>query len=704
MKTEVQIRSRSLLLNLVLLLALALWSSGCSGGGGGTVGSLGSEGSGLNSPGSSPGTTGGNPATLDSSAPPPPPSLTVPLRAQEPVDYVPGKVLVKLREPVLGRGVSAVRDLPVAARSMGLRVTREREYKRLRAEKVRIDSGQTVEEAVELLSQLPEVEIAEPDYIVRASELLPNDSGFSDLWALKNTGQAGGVVGADIQATSAWDLQTGSSDIVVAVIDTGVNYNHPDLAANMWRNPGEVNGTPGVDDDNNGYIDDIYGINAITDSGDPLDDVGHGSHVAGTIGAVGGNSIGVVGVAFNTKIMALKFLSSDGTGTVSDAITCIDYAIAEGAHITNNSWGGPGFSTLLRSAIVRAANNNLLFIAASGNTGEDVDSSISFREYPAAFDNDNIISVGYSTRSERIGDSSSTGQLSVDLFAPGESILSTVLGSNYSVYSGSSMATPHVTGVAALMVAELGAPTPYSVIRDRILDNVEKLPAYAGRCVTGGRLNALYALDPDAASTPTPTPSPTATPSPTSTPALVQNAISLRAGWNLFSFPVRQVTELTLPAAAQSKFWVWDCSRQSYEPIQATPTSINAGDGTKRGFWVYSESVGSLGFRGPANESSTLTLCQGWNLIGCPRTEGVATDQMSVKNPGNEPASVLSSVACSELPGGDTCLLFQYLFYWTGAYANLDAVQGGSLQPRSAYWVYAWKPIEIDFFPITTSR
>jgi len=297
-----------------------------------------------------------------------------------------------------------------------------------------------VPNAIEALSAagLP-VEYAEPDYIVRALATIPNDPDFGSLWGLNNTGQQNGLEDADIDAPEAWDIIRDAEEVIVAVIDTGVRYTHEDLAANMWVNPGEVP-ADGIDNDGNGYIDDVHGINAILDNGDPLDDVGHGTHVAGTIGAVGDNGIGVVGVAWKVQLMALKFLGAGG-GNDSDAILCINYARTHGAHIMNNSWGGRGSSISLRDAIAAARDAGIIFVAAAGNNGSDND-AIPFS--PASYDLDNVVSVGASTRQDTISDFSNFGSSSVDIAAPGTDILSTwnTSDSSYVTRSGTSMAAP----------------------------------------------------------------------------------------------------------------------------------------------------------------------------------------------------------------------------------------------------------------------
>ena len=222
----------------------------------------------------------------------------------------------------------------------------------------------SVKSALEKLRKNPAVLYAEPDYIVHAS-VTPDDSSFADLWGMNNTGQGGGVADADIDAPEAWDISTGSHDVIIGVIDTGVDHTHPDLMANVWTNPAEISGD-GIDNDGNGFIDDMHGINAITGVGDPMDDAGHGSHVSGTIGATGNNGLGVVGVNHNVSIIGCKFLSASGSGSLSDALTCIDYFVDlknNGINVraTNNSWGGGGFSQALSDAITSSEEANIFY-------------------------------------------------------------------------------------------------------------------------------------------------------------------------------------------------------------------------------------------------------------------------------------------------------------------------------------------------------
>ena len=258
---------------------------------------------------------------------------------------------------------------------------------------LKLPENSDVNKMVDKYNENPLVEYAEPNYELSVDATTPNDFSFSSLWGLHNVGQNGGIADADIDALEAWDIQTGSSDIVVAVIDTGVDYNHVDLAANMWVNEAELNGVNNFDDDNNGYVDDIRGWDFCTygqlrDS-DPMDDYGHGTHCSGTIAAVGNNSIGITGVSWNAKIMPLRFLGSSGSGYTSDAIPAIQYAIDNGAHIMSNSWGG-GSSLALKDAISAADSAGILFIAAAGNDGQNNDQ---YPHYPSSYDVPNIIAV-----------------------------------------------------------------------------------------------------------------------------------------------------------------------------------------------------------------------------------------------------------------------------------------------------------------------
>ncbi len=354
--------------------------------------------------------------------------------------------------------------------------------------------GATVTDVLGWAAATPAVAYVEPDFVI-VPERFSGDPSFSSLWGLHNTGQSGGLVDADIDAPEAWDVTTGSRSVVIAVIDTGVDYGHRDLAANAWRNPGEIAGD-GIDNDGNGFVDDVYGWDFANRDADPMDDEGHGTHVAGTIGAVGGNGTGVVGVNWQVSIMALKFLTSSGSGSTSGAIGAINYATRMkrdfGVNVvaTNNSWGGGGFSAALRDAIAAGGRQNILFVAAAGNVGTNNDTTPA---YPANYTDASVISVAASDRSNRLASFSNYGAASVDLAAPGVSITSTLPGNRYGSYSGTSMATPHVAGVVGLLAAANPAATA-AEIRAAILTTTTPVAGFAGRMVTGGLLNAAAAV------------------------------------------------------------------------------------------------------------------------------------------------------------------------------------------------------------------
>lgn len=332
---------------------------------------------------------------------------------------------------------------------------------------------------------------AEPNYIIYAIETIPNDSSFSQLWGLKNVGQTGGGAGADIDATLAWDLTTGSNSVLVGVIDTGISLTHNDLVSNLWINPGEIAGN-GVDDDGNGFVDDVNGWDFYYDDNNPNDGHYHGTHCAGTIGGAGNNGQGVVGVCWNVKLAAIKFLSDGGSGVTSDAVDCVYYSNTIGCDLTSNSWGGGGFSQTLQDAIAAAGAQERLFVAAAGNNSGNNDS---FPHYPSNYPLANIISVAATDHNDAIASFSNYGLTSVDLAGPGVNIYSCYPGNSYQSLSGTSMATPHVSGVCALVKSLLPSASAAEV-KEAVLSSVDPVPSMAGKCVTGGRLNAYKAVLP----------------------------------------------------------------------------------------------------------------------------------------------------------------------------------------------------------------
>jgi len=329
------------------------------------------------------------------------------------------------------------------------------------------------------------VQMAEPDF-VRQALVAPNDPKYVDgtLWGLNQ------ISDADIDAPEGWDVRSSAGNVIVAVVDTGIRYTHQDLAANMWRNPNEIAGN-GVDDDANGLVDDVYGCNAYGRNGNPMDDNGHGSHCSGTIGGVGNNGVGVTGVAWGVKLMACKFLSSTGSGTDSDAITCIDYARLKGAKVLSCSWGGGGYGASMSAAIDRARAAGMILVAAAGNDALNNDTTPS---YPANYPQDNIVAVAATTRTDGLASFSNYGSTSVDIAAPGDGIYSSVSSSDsaYAIYSGTSMATPHVSGVVALLAAQYPSDAYTSLIQ-RLLSGTDSVPALAGK-TRSGRLNLAKAL------------------------------------------------------------------------------------------------------------------------------------------------------------------------------------------------------------------
>ncbi len=332
------------------------------------------------------------------------------------------------------------------------------------------------------------LKIAEPDFVVHTT-LTPDDPSYAQLYGLNNTGQTGGTADADIDAPEAWDIATGSRSIRIGVIDTGIDYTHPDLAANIWTNPGEIAGNF-VDDDGNGYVDDVHGWDFFNNDNDPMDDHDHGTHCAGTIGAVGGNALGVVGVNWKVSLVPLKFLSAPGSGFTSDAVEAVSYATAMGFELTSNSWGGGGSSQALRDAIGAAGAAGRLFVASAGNDG--IDSEFDPR-YPASYELDNIVSVAATDDDDQLAVFSNYGA-SVDLAAPGLNIYSTVRNGGYQSMSGTSMAAPHVAGTAALVLSHASGPLSAAQLKHLLLSSVDPRPSLASVTLSGGRLNARSAL------------------------------------------------------------------------------------------------------------------------------------------------------------------------------------------------------------------
>lgn len=351
---------------------------------------------------------------------------------------------------------------------------------------VSMNIGMEVADALAALRQRASDDIlyVEPDYLWRPSAA-PNDSSYNLLYGMNNNGQTGGTPGADINAETAWDFITGDQDFVIAVIDGGTNPNHPDLVDNIWTNPDEIPNN-GVDDDNNGYIDDVNGWDFYNDDKDTNNDAFHGTHVSGTVGARGNNGQGVAGVMWRCRIMPLKFIGPE-VGSTTDAIRAIQYAVNKGVKVSNNSWGGGGFSSSLENAIEASKSVGHIFVAASGNDGQPQAS------YPARYSNSNIISVAATDDEDNLAGFSNYNAVSVDLGAPGVNTYSLNSGTGYSYASGTSMASPHVAGAVALLYAYTGNWT-WTEVRQHILDTVRPVSSLAGTTATGGVLDIGEAI------------------------------------------------------------------------------------------------------------------------------------------------------------------------------------------------------------------
>lgn len=356
--------------------------------------------------------------------------------------------------------------------------------------KGKVAPGRDIEQVLAQCRAQSYVEYAEPNYRLYALEtppVFPNDPDFNQLYGMHQSNDN------DIDAPEAWELTTGNASIIVSVIDTGIDYDHEDLKANIWINPGESGGgkeNNNIDDDGNGYKDDYRGWNFAYKTNDPYDDNDHGTHCAGTVGGVGNNGKGVAGVNWNVKLMALKFLGSDGSGGTAEAAEAIVYAADNGAKVLSNSWGGGEASQVLQDAIQYAHDRGVLFIAAAGNDSKNTDTS---PNYPSNYEAPNVVSVAANDNADNVSSFSNYGRRTVDLSAPGSSIYSTRPLGRYQRLSGTSMATPHVAGAAALVMSRFPSIAAHQVIV-RLLGGVDRKSQFLGKMVSGGRLNVRNAM------------------------------------------------------------------------------------------------------------------------------------------------------------------------------------------------------------------
>ncbi len=403
------------------------------------------------------------------------------------------RVIILLRNNAPSRAKSSV--LKTASAIKGVKIKRLKHLNMLivRADPSRISSA----ELMGLFEGDPAVESVEPDHRIHKASVIPDDTFFPEQWGLHNTGQSvngfQGTEDADMDMPEAWGISRCSSDVVVAVLDTGVDYTHPDIKQNIWHNSAEV--VDGKDNDGNGYIDDTMGWDFVNNDNDPMDDDttnGHGSHVAGIIAARGNNQNGVAGVCWYLKIMPLKVLDAGGSGSVSDVLEAIDYAIDKGVRIINASYVGDVPSSEEYNAIKKAGDAGILFVVASGNNhvnGVNIDTD---PVYPAAYDLSNIVTVAASDMDDNIAWFSNYGQQSVDVSAPGVNIISLHAGGGYQFLSGTSMAAPHVSGLAAL-IWSIDQRFSYAQVKSIILNTVDVISSHSGLTLTAGRVNAYRA-------------------------------------------------------------------------------------------------------------------------------------------------------------------------------------------------------------------
>lgn len=417
-------------------------------------------------------------------------------------EHVSGELIVKLKDENGQKALSVLKSALVGIQILDVEpfVTDQS------LQKVKIAQDKQLDDAIRVLNAHPSVAYAEPNFIYRASlqqssqpsvqndvDGAPNDPDFGKLWGLKNTGQADsagqvGVAGADINVLPLWKKGiTGSKDVVVAVIDTGVAWDHPDLVDNLYTNPGEAGplANNGKDDDGNGFIDDVHGWNFNSKNNNSRDDHNHGTHCAGTIGATGNNTLGVAGVNWKVSILPVKFLSSSGGGTLQDAVESINYARSMKVNIMSNSWGGGGFSQALADAIKGAHEAGILFVAAAGNDGNNNDNSPT---YPASYEFPNVVAVAATDNRDQKASFSNYGTKRVHVAAPGVKVYSTLKDKTYGAFSGTSMACPHVAGAAALLLSA-NPDWDYNLIKERLIKTSQPVRALRKQVMAKGRID-----------------------------------------------------------------------------------------------------------------------------------------------------------------------------------------------------------------------
>ena len=347
-------------------------------------------------------------------------------------------------------------------------------------EKLELSAGQDVQGAALQAMLDPAIEFAEPNFLISHDQLgpTPNDPRFNEQWSLRNTGQSGGQFGSDIGVAGAWQTTTGTQATVIAVIDSGIDFTHPDLLNNQWNNLNPVNGDP-------------HGWDFVTDSGVIRDEQGHGTAVAGIIAAQGNNATGMTGVMWLASLMSLRVLDNTGTGDIANAVEAIDYAAMHRAQVINLSWGTSGMSLSLKDAIERAIRRGVVVVCSAGNSSQDVDS---VPYYPASFGSRDLIAVAASDNFDQLTSWSNWGRTKVSIAAPGANILTTQMSGGYGSVSGTSAAAPLVSGVAGLLKGAKPWLNPHGVLK-AITDGARKVVSLSGKVSSGGVLDAAQAFD-----------------------------------------------------------------------------------------------------------------------------------------------------------------------------------------------------------------
>lgn len=515
-----------------------------------------------------------------------------------------------------------------------------------------------------------------PNWAVHAT-LTPNDTYYPQQYAPSL-----------MQLPTAWGSTVGSHQQIAVVIDTGIDYNHPDLVDNMWNNPLEIAGN-GVDDDANGYVDDVHGINSITDSGDPMDDQGHGTHVAGIIGAKGNNARGIAGVSWDSKIIAAKFLDANGMGSTANAIKAINYATAlkRAGHsivVTNNSWGGPSHSAALAAAIADASSAGILFVAAAGNDSANND-SLSF--YPANYSSPNVISVASVQSTTALSSFSNFGGQTVHIAAPGGSIASTMTNNRYVYLSGTSMAAPHVSGVALLAQSQCAGTLSMSLLRGAVVDTGTVLGGLAGKVATSSIVNGAEAVRVAAqlcapTSTPTPSATPTDTPEITPTPTSAATSPSEPAPEPP---PVEEpIIEPPTPTATETA-----TPTPSHTPtVTRTPTPTRTATPTATPTRTPTPTLTSTRTPSPTATPKPRKITRGFTLTPQSNVRGGGTLTMNLSGPEKSVVSVRLSLTNHSQTRAYSCPTYRFRMPDTGS-ASITATMPEEISYFKALYLSA---------------